>query len=161
MTGGGQDLQVDLTERDVLAIGQSANGVVGLGRLAEPDPRPGCIDQLEVSGDEVGVEVGVDHSFDRQPVLGGVGEVLGDVAARVDNDCAAGGFVADQVRRVGQALDVVLLEDHRYSLISSLGLTPILHIPLWVCQVPYGVYLFPSCTYPHGYMYYVGENHTP
>jgi hypothetical protein len=43
------------------------------------------------------VEVGIDHSFDGQPVLCGVGEVVVDIAAWVDNDCAAGGLIADQV----------------------------------------------------------------
>ena len=64
------------------------------GCITETDPCAGCLNQLEVSGDEVGVEVGVDHSLNTQTVLFGVGEVVGDVAARVDNDRAPGCFVA-------------------------------------------------------------------
>ena len=57
----------------------------------------GGLRQLEVTGQEVGVEVGFDDQFDRQAMLLGIGHVLGDVALRIDNDCAAGGFVTDQV----------------------------------------------------------------
>ena len=58
------------------------------------------------------MEVGLDDPLDVQAVGFGVGEVLGDVALGVDDDGSAGGGVADQVRRVGQALEVVLPEEH-------------------------------------------------
>jgi hypothetical protein len=58
------------------------------------------------------VEVGVDDRFDSQAVRVGVVEVLGDVAAGVDDHGPAGGLVADQVGRVGQAVEIVLCEVH-------------------------------------------------
>src|SRR5699024_1145476 len=112
VTGGGDDLQLDLTERDRLPVGQQPDRVVGLGTDAVADPRPGRLGQLEVPGDEVGVEVGVDHGLDRQAAGLGLVEILGDVAAGVHDHRAPGRLVADQVRGVGQAVDVVLLENH-------------------------------------------------
>jgi len=60
-----------------------------------------------VPGDEVGVEVPVDHPADGEPVGGSVNEVLADVAARVHDHRLPGAGVSDQVRRLRQALDVV------------------------------------------------------
>jgi hypothetical protein len=73
-----------------------------------------------MTGQEVGVEVGLDDQFDGQAELLGVGEIVGHVALRVDNHCAPGGFIPDQVGRVGQTFQVVLLEDHRLLLSARL-----------------------------------------
>ncbi len=90
-----------------MAVG--ADLVFGFGQAAVSDPRSGGGGELEVAGDEVGVEVGVDHPGDGQVIRGRVGEVFGDVAARVDDDCLAGRFITNQVGAVGQASEVVLL----------------------------------------------------
>ena len=63
-------------------------------------------------GEEVGVEVGVDHSHDRQAVLLRVSEVLRDIAPRVNDHCLPRRLVADQVRSMRQAVEVVLGEVH-------------------------------------------------
>ena len=88
---------------------------LGLGDRRVGDRGAGGGGQLEVAGQEVGVEVGLDHELDRQPLGLGVGEVLGDVALRVDDDGAPGRLVADQVRRVREAVQVVLVEQHARS----------------------------------------------
>ena len=49
----------------------------------------------------------------------GVGEVLADVALRVDDHGTAGGLVADQVGRVRQTVQVVLVEQHSGILLRS------------------------------------------
>ena len=49
----------------------------------------------------------------RQPEPLGLLDVLVDVALGVDDGSDPGALVRDQVRRVGQAAEVVLLEDHR------------------------------------------------
>mgnify|MGYP000034089173 CR=1 FL=1 len=55
--------------------------------------------QLEVAGEEVGVEVGLDDQLDRHAEFCGVGQVLRHVALGVDHHGAAGVLVAEQVRR--------------------------------------------------------------
>ena len=64
-----------------------------------------------MAGHEVGVEVGVEHADDGQPVLRGVIEVLGDVATGVDHHGEAAGLVADQVGSLRKTVEVVLGED--------------------------------------------------
>ena len=65
-----------------------------------------------MSREEVGVEVGEEDVADLQPVLRRIVEVGVDVALRIDDGGGAARLIADQVRRVGEAIQVVLLEDH-------------------------------------------------
>ena len=74
---------------------------------------PGLLREFEVAGQEVGVEVRLDDPLDREAARRRVVEILPDVALRIDDDRATGARVADEIRRVRQALEVVLLEDER------------------------------------------------
>ena len=65
-----------------------------------------------MTGEEVGVEVGLDDELDREVVLGRRVEVGRHVAARIDHDSTPRGGIADQVGRLRQAFQVVLFEDH-------------------------------------------------
>jgi hypothetical protein len=49
----------------------------------------------------------------------GIGEILGDVALGIDHHGPSGGGVADEIAGVGQATQVVLLEEHSRSFDSS------------------------------------------
>ena len=76
-----------------------------------------------MAGDEIGVQVGLDHMLDAEPVLDRVFDVDADVALRVDYGGDAAG--TDHVRRVGQASEIELLEVHFTSgsdLFCTLGL---------------------------------------
>jgi hypothetical protein len=105
------DLQLDVAEREAFAVVEPVDGELDLRGGAERDPRPGGGGQLEVAGEEVGVDVGLDHPLDHHALGGRVGEVLGDVALRVDDHRAAGAPVAHQVGRLGETTEVVLLEE--------------------------------------------------
>ena len=59
------------------------------------------------------MEVGLEYVGDRESELACTVDVLLDVALRVDHHGAAGGLIAHQIRRMGQALKVELFEDHR------------------------------------------------
>jgi hypothetical protein len=76
------------------------------------------------------VEVRIDHADDAEVLCLGVGEVLGDVAPRVDDDRSAGGRVADQVGRLGQAVQVVLSEDHGVLLGRWYGLVAVVSVQM-------------------------------
>lgn len=67
-----------------------------------------------MAGQKVGVDVRLDDPLYRQTVLGGLGQVDVGVAARIDHDRTAGALVADQVRALRQAVQVVLREDHGF-----------------------------------------------
>ena len=88
------------------------NGYSALAARAEIDRRAGPVAQLEMAGDEIGVEVGEEDVRDPQAVLLGEGQVLVDVALRVDDRGRPGRLVADEIRRVRQAVQIELLEDH-------------------------------------------------
>ena len=68
--------------------------------------------QLEVTGYEVGVEVGEEDVRDPAAELVGVVDVLPDVALGIDHHRLAAPLIRDQVARMGEAPEVVLLEDH-------------------------------------------------
>ena len=87
--------------------------VLRLGPGAEINRDAGAVAQLEVSGDEVGVKVREEDVRDPQVVLGREGEILIDVALRIDDGCGVRSGVADEVRSVRQAIQIKLLQDHR------------------------------------------------
>ena len=80
-------------------MGERVDGELGAVQcgLAVGDQRAGGGGELEVAGEEVGVEVGLDDPFDPQPVGGGILEVLVDVALRVDDHRSAGRLVTDEI----------------------------------------------------------------
>ena len=93
----GPHLQGHLAEGEPLPVGQGFHGELRLGRLAVADDGAGGGGDLQVAGQEVGVEVGLDDPFDLETVGLGVGQVLRHVALGVDDHGPAGGLVADQV----------------------------------------------------------------
>ena len=85
--------------------------VLGAPARADADGGAGGRGQLQVAGEEVGVEVRVDDQLDGHALLPGHGEHLVDVPSGVDRDGPAGAPVADQVRGLGQAAQVELADD--------------------------------------------------
>ena len=72
-----------------------------------------AVAQLEMAGDEVRVEVGQEHVGDPAAERVRVLDVLLDVALRIDDHGRAARLVGDQIARVRETPEVVLLEDHR------------------------------------------------
>jgi hypothetical protein len=64
-------------------------------------------------GDEVSVEVSEEDMAGLEAKLLGVGQVLLDIALRVDDDGGRAGFVSEQIGSAGETTQVVLFEDHR------------------------------------------------
>jgi hypothetical protein len=74
-----------------------------------------AIAELEVAGNEVGVEVREEYVTDLQAELFSVVEILLDVALGVDDDGGVAGFVAEEIGGVGETAQVVLFQDHACS----------------------------------------------
>ena len=72
----------------------------------------GCFGHLQMSRQEVSMEVCFEHQFDGHAMFCCGCKIRSDVPARVDDDRSASRFVADEVRRLGEALEVVLFENH-------------------------------------------------
>jgi len=68
-----------------------------------------------VAGNEVRVEVRQEDVPDAQTVLGGKRQVLIHVTLRIDDGSGVCLLVADQIRRVREAIQIELLQDHRFS----------------------------------------------
>jgi hypothetical protein len=107
-------LEADATELDASSVGERRERVFGLRRRAEIDARADPIAQLQMAGDEVGVEMRQDHMFDAQPVLFGVRHILLDVALWIDDGGNAALLIPDDVGRVREAIQVELMKDHAW-----------------------------------------------
>src|SRR5215469_6191340 len=78
----------------------------------EVDRRPCTIAQLQMAGDEVGVQVGQEDVPDLESVLTGKPKIPIDVTLGVDDGSDVGALVPNQVRSVRETPEVELLEDH-------------------------------------------------
>ena len=110
-----QGLQAHLSEPDRVAVAQRHEVVLGRRSLSQVHAGADAIAQLEVAGDEVGVEVGQHDVADAQPELRRPLEVDVDVPARVDDRGLTTDGVTDEVRGVGQAAEVELFQDEARS----------------------------------------------
>ena len=61
---------------------------------------------------EIGVEVRQKNVADLHPELFGIGDILLDIALWVDHDAGAAGLIGNQVGRVSETAEVILLEEH-------------------------------------------------
>ena len=87
-------------------------------RLCARTKMDGCaatIAQFQMARDEVGVEVSEEDVADVKAQLLAVGNVLLNVALRVDDDRRRTRLVSNQIRRVGQASQVILFQNHEFS----------------------------------------------
>ncbi len=73
---------------------------------------PDAIAQLQMPGNEIGMEMGEEDVPDCERVFGGEFHVLIHVPLRVHNGCRARRLVSNQVGGVRQARQIELLEDH-------------------------------------------------
>jgi hypothetical protein len=65
-----------------------------------------------MTGDEVGVKVREDDVTNRQSAFSSERQVLIDVTLRIDNGCGRRCLVADEIRRVREAIEIELVKDH-------------------------------------------------
>jgi len=107
-----EHLERNGSELDGIAVAHRRERVVGLGPGPEVDRGPGAVAELEVAGHEVRMEVRQEHVADPASEPLGIVEILLDVPLRIDDGRLATLLVGDQIRGVGEAAEVVLLEDH-------------------------------------------------
>ena len=80
-----------------------------------------AIAQFEMAGHKVGVKVSEEDMTDVEAELFRIGEVLMDIALRIDDDRGRTLFIAEQVGRVRKTAKVVLFQDHENSASLALG----------------------------------------
>ena len=105
-------LRVLIAELNRIAILHLHALELGLSPAAQVDRGAGLVTELDVAGDEVGMEVGEEHVLDRVAPGRGVFQILVDVPLRIDHGRRLRLLVGDHVGGVGQAGQVVLLDLH-------------------------------------------------
>jgi hypothetical protein len=86
VTRGLERCQPYAPELDGIAIVERRESVFGLRRCAQIDGRARPVAKLQVTGDEVRMQVREEDVRDAQVVIRGIGHVLINVALRID-DC--------------------------------------------------------------------------
>jgi hypothetical protein len=93
----GEDLETDVAEHEPLTVVQRLDRELDVGTLTVGDDCPGLRGEFEMAAEEVGVDVGLDHPLDRQPLRGRLLQVHADIAPWIDNDGATGRLVTDEI----------------------------------------------------------------
>ncbi len=106
------NLDDHLAEVDALAVDQLPNREIGLRTRPVRNGGAGGLGQLEVPGQEICMDVGLDDLLDGQSMVTGVGEITRDVTLRVDHNGPPGRGVTDQVAEQRQTPELVLVEIH-------------------------------------------------
>ena len=112
MTGGFEDLESEAGEFEDVAVFHGDKFVLGFGLGAEADVGSAAVAEFEMAGEKVRVEVSEEDVADLDAEMVGVVDVLLDVTLRVDHDGCCAGFVGDEIGCVGEAAEIVLLEEH-------------------------------------------------
>ncbi len=114
-----QRLQAHVAEFDEVAVGEGSEAIFRLRRRAQIDRRARAVAQLQVAGDEIRVKVREEDVCDRQAVRCGKRNVLIDVALGIHDGGGLGALVANQIRRMGEAAKIELLEDHEQIIVLA------------------------------------------
>ena len=107
-----QGYEARAAELDRVAVMERPEGVLRARGGTQIDDSAGPIPELEMAGEEVGVQMCQKHVCDAQPMPRGERHIAVDVALGVDDGGDPRLLVADQIGGVCQAIEVELLQDH-------------------------------------------------
>lgn len=111
MAGGFEGLQTEATEFEEGAIGKGSETIFCLSSGAKVNSGANAVAEFEVASYEIGVEMRQDDVLDLEAVFGSEVEIALDVALGIDDNCDAGGFVANQIGGVGETVQVELIKN--------------------------------------------------
>ena len=108
--------ETNAAEFDRISILHWRERILGTCTGAQVDAGAGGpVSKLQMAGDEVCVEVGEEHVPNLQAVAPRFLQIRLDVPLRIDHGCRARLLVANEIRRVREAIQIELFEDHRPS----------------------------------------------
>ena len=105
-----EHLDVHVLDVEAAAVAHGHVAVLAAARLRGADRRARPLRQVHVARDEVGVQVGLEDMRNLQPQLLRRGEVVLNIALRVDDRTCL--LPSEEVGEVSDAIDVVLLNEH-------------------------------------------------
>ena len=85
--------------------------ILSLSTCTKINSGPGLLPQLNVSSQDVGMEVRQEDILNLPVIRFGVVEILLNIPLRIDDRGHTGPLSRDQVGRVGQATEVILTKD--------------------------------------------------
>ena len=112
MAGSFENLQTYTREVQRIAILHRSERVFRLRARPKMDGGAAAVAEFQVAGDEVGMEMSKEYVADLKAEGCRVGQVLLNVALGIDDDRGGTGVIAEQVGGMGQAPQVVLLQNH-------------------------------------------------
>ena len=112
VAGSLENFEAHSREIKRIAILHRHECVFRLGAGAEMDRRAATVAQFQMPGDEVGVKMGEEYVPDLEAEFLRIGQVLLDIALRVDDDGGRTGLVSEQIGSVRKAAEVILFENH-------------------------------------------------
>jgi len=107
-----ENLDPDRSEIDRGAIPDGLEFIFGNRLPAEADGGAHAVAQFEMTRDEIGVKVRQEDVHDAEVVIRRKRQVLIDVTLRIDDGGRAAFFVGNDVRRMREAVQIKLFEDH-------------------------------------------------
>ena len=107
-----QRLDADRSEIDRGALADRFELVFGNRFPAEADDRAHAVAQLEVTGNEIRVEVRQKDVRDSKVVIRRERQILIDVALRIDDSRGTALLISNDVRGVCETVEIKLLEEH-------------------------------------------------
>jgi hypothetical protein len=111
MTRGVHSPDAQGSQLELPAVLEGLVLVTGIGGGVDMDDRPGRRGEAAVSGDVVGVIVGLEDVLDAHALVAGERQVLVDVELGVDDRGDPGVLISDEVRGARQVVVGYLTED--------------------------------------------------
>jgi hypothetical protein len=89
---GLKDFETHTAEFEGVTVFERREGVIGLGLRSKADSRPDAVPELQVAGEKIRMKMGEENVADVASMLGGILQIVVDVALRINNyRCSAGG----------------------------------------------------------------------
>ena len=123
MAGSFQNFEPHSRKIKPVAIFHPHKCVFRLGAGTEVDRGAATVAQFQMAGYEISMEMGEEYVSDLEAQFVCIGQVLLDIALRIDDDRRRTGLVSEQIRSVGKAAQVVLFENHGEVSLASFRLS--------------------------------------
>jgi hypothetical protein len=107
-----QGLQPHLPELQGVALSKSSEVKIRLSLGSQTNRGSNAVSQLDVARKKIGMKMGEEDIVNVKLVLGGVVEILIDIALRVNDNGGAARLIGDKVGGMRETTEVILFHPH-------------------------------------------------